>query len=126
LYGIPDWSRSPARLENGLWEFPPATVRFAGQNLPVAGGGWLRMLPYRLIKRGLLSRNLPSPTVLYFHPHELDPSCVTLRHKPKSLYTRLVVGLEKTGLAKNPAKIRQLLEDFHFSRLDTYLPPDRC
>ncbi|MFC1475667.1 DUF3473 domain-containing protein [Candidatus Zixiibacteriota bacterium] len=125
LYGIADWPTAPTQLENGLWEFPPATVRFCGQNFPVAGGGWLRMLPYRLIKRGLQSRNLSSPAVLYFHPHELDPSGATLRHRPKSLYTRLVTRLENTGLKKNPAKIRQLLTDFRFDRLDAHLPPNR-
>ena len=122
LYGIANWPGDALQLENGLWEFPAATVRYSGQNLPVAGGGWLRMLPYGLIKRGLLSNRLASPAVFYFHPHEFDPSGVALRHKPKSLYTKAVAALETTGLRKNPAKIRQLLQDFRFCRLDNCLP----
>lgn len=125
LYGIADWPNEPVLLQSGLWEFPPATTRFLGQNLPVAGGGWLRMLPYGLIRHGLQSRNLPQPAVLYFHPYEFDPSGVALRHRPRSFYTRAVARLEKTGLAQNPAKISRLLQDYHFSRLDAYLPPDQ-
>jgi len=122
LYGIRDWPSEPTRVENGLWEFPPATIRLAGQNLPVAGGGWLRMLPYSLLAAGIRSRRLQSPAVFYFHPYELDPSGVRLRHRPRRVYTRLVTALEKTGLTRNPAKIRRLLHDFRFERLDKHLP----
>jgi polysaccharide deacetylase family protein (PEP-CTERM system associated) len=122
LYGIPDWPVEPTQLPNGLWEFPPATVRVAGQNLAVAGGGWLRMLPYGLIRRAWRSRRLSTPAVFYFHPYELDPSSVRLRHQPKKLYTRAVAALETIGLQSNPAKIRRLLKEFRFRRLDAYLP----
>jgi len=122
LYGIPDWPNRPTQHKNGLWEFPPATIRVWGQNLPVAGGGWLRMLPYSLIASGIRSPRLKSPAIFYFHPYELQPSRVTLRHQPKKVYTRLVAALERMGLKRNPAKIRRLLQDFRFDRLDKHLP----
>lgn len=122
LYGIPDWPDRPTRHQNGLWEFPPATIRVLGQNLPVAGGGWLRMLPYSLVTSGIRSPRLKSPAVFYFHPYELEPSGVRLRHQPKKIYTRLVATLERMGQKNNPAKIRRLLQDFRFGRLDKNLP----
>ena len=124
LYGVPDWPPNARKLENGLWEFPPATVRWAGQNFSVAGGGWLRMLPYGLIRRGLRSPNVSSPAVVYIHPHEVDPAGIALRHRPSRLYTRAVVALEQTGKQQNPVKIRQLLADFDFCRLDSFLPAE--
>lgn len=122
LYGVSDWPADPLQLPNGLWEYPPATVRVAGQNLAVAGGGWLRMLPYGLLRRAWRSRRLATPAVFYFHPYEFDSSSVRLRHQPRKLYTKAVAALETIGLRSNPAKIRRLLEEFRFRRLDACLP----
>src|SRR5262249_61220001 len=49
-YGISDAGRFASRLENGLWEFPVATLRLGGRNLPVAGGGYFRLSPSWLNK----------------------------------------------------------------------------
>ena len=52
LYGYPDAPRFPyCPLDgNGFVEFPLSTVRVLGVNLPVAGGFYLRALPYRLTR----------------------------------------------------------------------------
>ena len=125
LYGIPDWPRQAMQYKNGLWEFPPATVRAMGMNLPVAGGGYLRMLPYSVVAAGIRNRTLSAPAVFYFHPYELDPDSVIMRHRPKRPYSRLVATLEQTGLRKNPHKIRRLLTEFSFGRIDQYLQENR-
>ena len=55
-YGIPDYSRFPVKLEiarRALWEFPLTTVRIAGKNLPVAGGGYLRLFPVWTVAEAL-------------------------------------------------------------------------
>jgi polysaccharide deacetylase family protein (PEP-CTERM system associated) len=47
-YGIPDWDRHIHRLDRPggtLWELPGSTVRRAGMNLPVGGGGYFRLMP---------------------------------------------------------------------------------
>ena len=41
----------------GLIEFPLSTVKLFGQNFPVSGGGYFRLFPYSLIRRGLKSIN---------------------------------------------------------------------
>ena len=54
LYGMPDAPRVPFRPGGGaLWEFPMTTVRAFGRNWPCSGGGYFRLLPYALFRRGL-------------------------------------------------------------------------
>jgi polysaccharide deacetylase family protein (PEP-CTERM system associated) len=51
-YGIPGADRFPhiKELKCGreLKEFPPSTIRVCGVNVPVAGGGYLRLFPYQI------------------------------------------------------------------------------
>jgi polysaccharide deacetylase family protein (PEP-CTERM system associated) len=79
LYGMPhaprflyQWS---CRSGKTLYEVPPLTVRFAGRNLPVAGGGYLRILPMWYTRWALtrIARRDGRPPVIYFHPWEIDP-----------------------------------------------------
>jgi len=78
LYGIPGASRFPYayRAESGrqLIEFPPATIRFAGINLPAAGGGYLRILPFWYTERVFrkFEKEYKRPLVVYLHPWEVD------------------------------------------------------
>jgi polysaccharide deacetylase family protein (PEP-CTERM system associated) len=77
-YGIPDYSRFPVKLEVGgkpLWEFPLTTLRALGKNLPVAGGGYLRLLPASSVAAALARVNNAEsqPAILYLHPWEIDP-----------------------------------------------------
>jgi len=56
-YGMPDAPRFPHRPngESGILELPPTTVPLMGRNLPAAGGGWFRLLPYA-VSRWMLQR----------------------------------------------------------------------
>ncbi|MFH1276940.1 MAG: XrtA system polysaccharide deacetylase [Candidatus Eisenbacteria bacterium] len=76
-YGIPGFPRRPVRLrfEGGsLVEFPLSTWRIGPWNVPVAGGGYLRLLPLPVMVRGLRAvRREGAPAVLYLHPWEIDP-----------------------------------------------------
>ena len=58
-----------------LTEYPPATVRVLGANLPSAGGGYLRILPLWYTEWALrrLERESGGAAVVYLHPWELDP-----------------------------------------------------
>ncbi|MEZ4391194.1 MAG: DUF3473 domain-containing protein [Polyangiales bacterium] len=76
-YGIPDAPRRPYRIERGegagLVEFPSSTMQVLGRNLPVGGGGYLRLLPMGYT-RAALSRIAPEgPFMVYLHPWEIDP-----------------------------------------------------
>ena len=60
-YGIPAWPRhihrDRARRDGGLWELPGSTVRHWAMNLPIGGGGYFRLLPYRWTQPGIRHLN---------------------------------------------------------------------
>lgn len=76
-YGIPSAPRAPHRIAAGegagLAEFPSSTIRVAGRNLPVGGGGYLRLLPMAYT-RWALDRVAAegAPFMVYLHPWEID------------------------------------------------------
>ncbi len=114
LYGYPGSPRLPHRLNglNGLMEFPVSTARWVGINWPIAGGFYVRSLPYGIIHAGIQQLNLRGePAILYLHPWELDTGQnyrhVTPRERVTHYYGR--GGLE--------AKLRRLFADFEFSTL---------
>jgi len=75
-YGMPNAPRFAHRLDNGLVELPGSTVRAFGNNIPVGGGGYLRLLPLTVNLAALeyLNRVEKEPFVVYFHPWEIDPA----------------------------------------------------
>ncbi len=105
-YGIPDAGRFSSRLGNGLWEFPVSTVRIAGKNLPVAGGGYFRLYPTWLNKLAIKRINGEGqPAVVYLHPWELDPEQPRVAGASLLSRFRHYVNLERTE-----DKLRSLLE----------------
>lgn len=81
-YGIPGAKRFPhliTRSSGSIREFPlttlPMNLLGRKMTLPVAGGGYLRLLPVGLIRRGMqrINAHENQPVVLYFHPWEMDP-----------------------------------------------------
>jgi len=110
LYGMPDCPRFP-HWRNGIFEFPLTTYRRGGVNLGVAGGGYLRLLPYSMTRWALrkINEQERQPFIIYFHPWELDPDQPRI---PAPLRSRL---RHYTNLRGMQAKIERLLEDFRFS-----------
>ena len=83
-YGIPDARRHPHTLQcasGALVEMPASTVRIAGTNLPIAGGGYFRLLPYAWTRWGIrrVNDDERQPVVFYCHPWEIDPDQPRLR-----------------------------------------------
>jgi polysaccharide deacetylase family protein (PEP-CTERM system associated) len=79
VYGIPDAPRRPFWIETPsgkLLEYPMTTFRLGagGPNLPVAGGGYLRLFPFWYTKVGVRrARREGLPVISYIHPWEVDP-----------------------------------------------------
>jgi len=79
LYGIPDAPRFAwvyqCRDGRELTEIPPPTVRIGGFNLPAAGGGYLRILPFLYTEWvfRIFEQHYRKPVVTYLHPWEVDP-----------------------------------------------------
>ena len=100
-YGVPDAPRGPFRLRGAaggaVLELPMATLRFGGVNLPVAGGGYFRLFPLRVLEAGIdqLTREGAPLAMLYFHPWEFDPGTPRLQLSPLAAF-RTYVGLDRT------------------------------
>jgi len=121
-YGIPGFSRNPRLIETpsgSFLEVPVATVELAkGKIVPVGGGAYLRLLPYRYTAAGIrrINRNEKRPVCLYFHPWEIDPG------QPR-LASGLVSGLRTyAGISGMKGKLHRLMTDFHFATLTTVYP----
>jgi polysaccharide deacetylase family protein (PEP-CTERM system associated) len=72
-YGIADAPVSQHEVIPGLTEVPPTVIHLAGRRWPVAGGGYLRLLPYMATRAAIRSVNREGrPAVVYLHPYELD------------------------------------------------------
>ena len=89
VYGIPDAPRGPFRIDTGsgpLLEYPITTFRIGGSpNLPVGGGGYLRLLPFWYTRLGFnRARAEKLPLIAYVHPWEVDPSQPRLRGRARS------------------------------------------
>jgi polysaccharide deacetylase family protein (PEP-CTERM system associated) len=116
-YGMPDAPRFPHRPNGdlGILELPPTTLPFFGRNLPAAGGGWFRLLPYE-VSRWMLRRvhtEDQAPCMFYFHPWEIDPG--QPRQTGLSAKTRF---RHYINLHRMPGRLRKLLNDFEWDRVD--------
>jgi hypothetical protein len=101
------------RGANSLWECPGSTVRMAGVNLPVAGGGYFRLLPYSWTRWGIsrINRLEGRPAVFYLHPWEIDP------RQPRLSGSRLSRYRHYTNLDQTESRLTQLMSDFRFAPL---------
>jgi polysaccharide deacetylase family protein (PEP-CTERM system associated) len=113
-YGIPSAPRHPyvlTRDSGSLVEAPASTVRCAGVNLPVAGGGYFRILPYAWTRWGIrrLNQHEGRPAIFYLHPWEIDPS------QPRVAAGLLSRFRHYRNLDQTEARLRQLVRDFRFS-----------
>jgi polysaccharide deacetylase family protein (PEP-CTERM system associated) len=119
-YGIPGWPRHPFTLERArgtLIEAPPSTVRVGSVNLPIAGGGYFRLLPYAWTEWGIarLNRVEQRPAIFYVHPWEIDAD------QPR-LPLGWVSSLRHYGnLQRTESRLARLLRNFRFAPLSSIL-----
>jgi polysaccharide deacetylase family protein (PEP-CTERM system associated) len=108
-YGVPDAPRAPFLIPtpNGkILECPLSTFRVGPwPNLPVGGGGYLRMLPSWYTSLGVRQiRKEALPLVCYVHPWELDPEQPRLNGSYKSRLRHY------TNLSKTAERLTRLVE----------------
>jgi polysaccharide deacetylase family protein (PEP-CTERM system associated) len=117
LYGVPDaerfpsWQTTPAG--HHIFEFPPSTIRTAKNNWGVAGGGYLRLVPYGATHWAIkyINQVAQQPAMVYFHPWEIDPDQPVIAAGLRSTLRHY------TNLRTMAAKIERLLQDFQFTTL---------
>jgi len=96
---------------------PGSTVRVGPLNLPIAGGGYFRILPYSWTRWGIARLNAAEhrAAVFYIHPWEIDPE-----------QPRLAAGLisrfrHYRNLDRTETRLRALLRDFRFGTVASLL-----
>lgn len=111
-YGMPGanpWCHIRTTEVGDLWEVPPSTLKVGPWRIPVAGGGYFRLYPYRILRR-LLCRvaSQGHPLIVYLHPWELDPEQPRMEGSLVSRFRHYI------NLHKTEARLRRLVTDFKF------------
>jgi polysaccharide deacetylase family protein (PEP-CTERM system associated) len=124
LYGMPEAPRFAFRPAgtHGLLEFPVTTVRFGARNYPCGGGGYFRLLPYRLSRSAMARVNQrdEQACIFYFHPWEIDPD--QPRQPGIGVKTRFRHYL---NLSRMETRLCRLLKDFRWDTMaNVFLSPD--
>ena len=111
--GIDGFMRDPFRLHTeagSLTIYPLSVMRFLDRTMQFSGGGYLRVLPMRLIHRGFRQNHREGRACMsYVHPREINPDQPRMK-MPWKKYFKYYVGV---GSVEN--KIRQLLQCYRFS-----------
>jgi len=124
IYGIPGGKRFPHKISTPsgeIQEFPISTflLKYGGwqSQLPIAGGGYLRLFPASLVTWAInvINARENQPVIAYFHPWEIDPQQPRIRAGLKSRF-RHYHNLERMEI-----KIRHLLNNFRFSSVKSCL-----
>ena len=117
LRGVSAGGNPIPEIRPGFHEVCVSSVPLCGYGLPWGGGGYFRLLPYRLFRVGV-RRLLASgrPYVFYIHPWEFDP------HQPR------VAGLRRghafrhyLNLDRVEARVTALLVDFRWTTIRNLL-----
>ncbi|GAB4139630.1 MAG: DUF3473 domain-containing protein [Sphingomonadales bacterium] len=120
-YGMPSAPRFAFRHgADGMIEIPLTTVKWAGRTLPCSGGGYFRLLPYRLSRAMMRRVNAQDEAacMFYFHPWEVDPDQPRQHQAPwKSRFRHY------TNLARMRGKLDHVLRDFRWDRVDRVFLP---
>lgn len=119
-YGFPEAERFPhiiKRPAGTIMEFPPSTYQILGQNIPVAGGGYLRLFPFQFIKKAIkeINEKEKNIAVLYLHPWEIDVDQPRLNGCWKSRLRHYI------NLSSTMPKLKNFLNEFRFKPLNEIL-----
>jgi len=125
LYGVPDAPLYPYHIassnikidnpEEDFFEYPLSVYKIpvVHKNIPIAGGFYLRVIPYWFIKHGVKKINkMNQPAIFYIHPWEFDPKQPRIKELKWYHYYNLF-NTEK--------KFKRLLKDFRFTSIKAWL-----
>ncbi len=114
-YGMPESPRYAHRVRPELLEIPLTTLRLFERNFPSSGGGYFRLLPYRVSRWMLrrVNRQEGQAGIFYFHPWEIDtgqPQIAGISRKARFRHYLNIHRME--------ARLKRLLSDFCWGRMD--------
>jgi polysaccharide deacetylase family protein (PEP-CTERM system associated) len=118
-YGIPDALPRTNVIERAagtIIEVPASTVRVAGTNVPIAGGGYFRVFPYAFTKWGIQRVNAGGdPAIFYIHPWEIDAD------QPRLPVGWLTSLRHYSNLGDTLNRLERLVGDFQFDTVTATL-----
>ena len=120
-YGIPGWPLEPHRLilrGGELLEVPVAVCSLGPLRVPVAGGGYFRLLPELVLERAVRAIGAGGrPAVIYCHPYEFAPG--ELGDQPGIPWKLRVT--QEMGRRAFEGRMTALFRRLRFGRLDAVL-----
>lgn len=122
-YGISGWELAPHRIRftggAEILEVPVAVWEGHGMRLPVAGGGYFRLLPATLLARGLGAvAGSGRPPIVYCHPYELNAH--ELREF-RGQVPRRQLRSQGVGRGRFVPRLQRLFAEMRFGRFDRVL-----
>ncbi len=118
--GLPGSDHAPYAVLTGageVVEFPITVTKILTAPVCLFGGGYLRLAPWPLIKRGatqVLSEG--RPVIFYVHPREIDPEQPRL---PMSYFRQFKSYI---NLGTTEKKVKYILSEFEFATFGELLP----
>ena len=114
LYGTPHWPRFKYNRPEGIIEIPVPTLKLAGKQIPIGGGGYFRLYPtmvaHKLVDKYLAKEQ--QPYSFYFHPWEIDPDQPRVTDAPfKSKFRHYL------NISKMESRLATLLDRYHWSTM---------
>jgi polysaccharide deacetylase family protein (PEP-CTERM system associated) len=109
-----DWIST--QKSHKIFEIPVTPVTFLGKKIYLFGGGYFRLSPLCVIKKGIEQLNYKEkPVLVYLHPREFD-----IKH-PKLKMSYLRFFSSYINLHTVPKKFQAILSNFKFNRADKIL-----
>ena len=116
LYGAPGTPREPYRpIDRPFLELPMTTLKLGKSTLPISGGGYFRLVPYRLFRLAWsrFHESETRPGIFYIHPWEIDDRQPSIRGA-----SRLAKFRHYVNISRVPTRLQHLLHDFEWARID--------
>jgi len=109
-----------SQISDAFYELPISNLKVRCCVLPLGGGGYFRLLPFCLFRKGLetILRN-EAAYMFYIHPWEVDPNQPKVKRAPLSYKLRHYVNLNKTY-----SKFSRIIQSFkhcHFFTCSQYI-----
>ncbi len=112
------WVCQLTTVSGSLWEIPLTTVNLAGKRIPIAGGGYLRLYPFWLLRRWIRQVvHAGQPLVMYVHPWELDPDQPRMNGPLLSRFRHYV------NLHKTEHRLNCLVAEYRFAPICIAIDP---
>ncbi|MCG3138454.1 MAG: hypothetical protein HJJLKODD_02319 [Phycisphaerae bacterium] len=103
-------------LGGELWEFPLTTLAVGNRRIPVAGGGYLRLLPvWFLMQAFRQAERAKQPAVIYMHPYELDTNEVREWLQAGLPISRLTAFKQSLFRGRVANRLAAILQHFRFA-----------